>query len=496
MSSQPTFAEQQLIAATRRRASTRMNARDLAAELVVGPGFLVVTAALCWLRPPHGFDPVAVLWCIVTMVLATRVQFETPFGFTVATQLAFVPLLFSMPVALVPFAVVIAVTLALVPDVIAGRLKVTKLLRSPGNAAFSIGPVLVFVIAGVSPVHAGPALLLTALGAQFAVDFAAAALRCRIAREATIRSQLGESWVYLIDAALSPIGLVVAREMHDASFAVLAVVPLLGLLAMFANERRGRLGSLLELNDTYRGTALLLGDVISADDGYTGEHSEGVVGLALAVGDVLGLDPERRRNLEFGAMLHDVGKIAIPKEIINKPGKLDAHEWEIIKTHPEVGERMLNRVGGFMVEVGKIVRHHHERWDGGGYPDGLAGEHSPLESRIIVCCDSWSAMRTDRAYRRALSYEAAMEQIVTHTGSQFDPTVVQALVAVVAESEDPSAAERPAQTPQPAPAASLSEGPVVSVADHEAVVVGVEAHDRRGADVAGDAQRAPQGAAA
>ena len=140
---------------------------------------------------------------------------------------------------------------------------------------------------------------------------------------------------------------------------------------------RQRLGKLLELNETYRGTALLLGDVIAADDNYTGEHSEGVVGLALAVGDALGLDPERRRNLEFGAMLHDVGKITIPKEIINKPGKLDPHEWEIIKTHPAEGQRMLDRVGGFMVEVGEIVRAHHERWDGGGYPDGLAGEGDP-----------------------------------------------------------------------------------------------------------------------
>jgi HD-GYP domain-containing protein (c-di-GMP phosphodiesterase class II) len=218
------------------------------------------------------------------------------------------------------------------------------------------------------------------------------------------------------------------------------VVPLLGLLRMFANERRERLGKLLELNETYRGTALLLGDVIAADDNYTGEHSDGVVGLALAVGDALGLDPERRRNLEFGAMLHDVGKITIPKEIINKPGKLDPHEWEIIKTHPVAGQRMLDRVGGFMVEVGRIVRAHHERWDGGGYPDRLASESIPLEARIITCCDSWSAMRTDRPYRRAMSFEAAAEQMVANVGSQFDPAVVQVMLPVLAATEGPGAA--------------------------------------------------------
>jgi HD-GYP domain-containing protein (c-di-GMP phosphodiesterase class II) len=247
-------------------------------------------------------------------------------------------------------------------------------------------------------------------------------------------------WVYPIDAALSVVALLAAEELHRAPYAVLAVVPLLGLLRMFANERRERLGKLLELNETYRGTALLLGDVIAADDNYTGAHSEGVVGLALAVGDALGVDPEGRRNLEFGAMLHDVGKITIPKEIINKPGKLDPHEWEIIKTHPAAGQRMLDRVGGFMVEVGRIVRAHHERWDGGGYPDGLAGEGIPLEARIITCCDSWSAMRTDRPYRRAMSFEAAAEQMIANAGSQFDPAVVQVMLPVLAVTEGAAAA--------------------------------------------------------
>jgi HD-GYP domain-containing protein (c-di-GMP phosphodiesterase class II) len=472
MTSHLSFENQQLIAATRHRARTLMNRRERVGELLVGPGFLVAVAGLCWLRPPHAFAPAAALWCMAAMVLATRVTFDTPFGYTVASQLAFVPLLFAMPVAIVPLAVVLVLAMALVPDVITGKLRVQKLLRAPGNSWFAVGPVLVFCVAGVSPVHAGAALLLTALVAQFAVDFAAAAVRCRIAREVTIRSQLGESWVYLIDAALSAVGLVVAKQMQTAPYAVLAVVPLLGLLAMFAHERQGRLGSLLELNDTYRGTALLLGDVISADDNYTGEHSQGVIGLALAVGDALGLNAEERRNLEFGAMLHDVGKIVIPKEIINKPGKLDPHEWDIVKTHPAEGERMLKRVGGFMIEVGQIVRHHHERWDGGGYPDGLVGDATPLAARIITACDSWSAMRTDRSYRSAMSYDAALRQIFENTGTQFDPAVVDALVGVVA----------------------ASEGAIAIGADDEPVVVPVEAEHGRPADVASDAQRAPHGA--
>jgi putative nucleotidyltransferase with HDIG domain len=261
-----------------------------------------------------------------------------------------------------------------------------------------------------------------------------------------VRSHAKESlWIYFIDGALSGVALLAAEQLHTAPYAVLALLPLLGLLRMFANERQARLAKLLELNETYRGTALLLGDVITADDNYTGEHSEGVVGLALSVADALGLDPERRRNLEFGAMLHDVGKITIPKEIINKPGKLDPHEWEIIKSHPAEGQRMLGRVGGFMTEVGEIVRAHHERWDGGGYPDGLAGEAIPLEARIITCCDSWSAMRTDRPYRDAMSYEAATEQMIVNTGSQFDPAIVGAMLRVVAATEGPSSSGDPVE---------------------------------------------------
>jgi HD-GYP domain-containing protein (c-di-GMP phosphodiesterase class II) len=471
------FEEQQLLADTRRKRTAPfvLSRRELAAELTAGLGFVATVAALWWLAPPHGLNPAAAILSVIVLVLAIRVSFETPSGFTVATQLAFVPLLFAMPGALVPVAVAVALVASLLPDVRAGERQLKTLLRAPANAWFSVGPVLVFTIAGVHPADAGPVVLLLALGAQFACDFSASALYFGIAEGDGPLAHVGESWVYVIDAALSTVALAVAEEMHRAPYAVLAVVPLLGLLAMFARERSGRLRSLLELNDTYRGTAVLLGDVIAADDGYTGAHSEGVVGLALAVGDALGLDAARRRNLEFGAMLHDVGKIRIPKEIINKPGKLDPHEWEIIKTHPAEGERMLNRVGGFMVEVGQIVRHHHERWDGGGYPDRLVGTAIPLEARIITACDSWSAMRTDRSYRRALPVQDAWAEMVSNSGTQFDPRVVRTLLDVVTATEegtrattetvdvenDPPAAAPPDPSPaaEPTPAAAPQTTP-------------------------------------
>jgi putative nucleotidyltransferase with HDIG domain len=177
--------------------------------------------------------------------------------------------------------------------------------------------------------------------------------------------------------------------------------------------------------------ALVLGEVVEHDDSYTGEHCRQVVALALAAGRRLGLDADRLRNLEFAALLHDVGKVAIPKAIINKPGKLDAAEWELMKTHTVEGQAMLDRVGGFMSAVGTIVRWHHERWDGGGYPDALAGEDIPLEARIITVCDSYNAMTTDRAYRAALPPEVAAQELRDCAGSQFDPVVVEAVLAVV-----------------------------------------------------------------
>ena len=134
---------------------------------------------------------------------------------------------------------------------------------------------------------------------------------------------------------------------------------------------------------------------------------------------------------EFAALLHGVGKIAVPKEIVNKPGKLDDREWAIIRTHTLEGQKMLERVGGFMSEVGEIVRASHERWDGGGYPDGLRGGAIPLEARIVSCCDAFNAMTTTRSYRRAMPVSAALAELIDNAGTQFDPRVVDALVQVV-----------------------------------------------------------------
>ena len=176
---------------------------------------------------------------------------------------------------------------------------------------------------------------------------------------------------------------------------------------------------------------MLLGDVVEADDAYTGSHSRDVVTLVLDVANRMGLGARERRDAEFAALLHDIGKIKVPGEIINKPGKLTDEEWEIMKMHTVEGERLLSQVGGILGNVGRIVRSCHEDWDGTGYPDGLAAEEIPLVARIVRACDAFSAMTTDRSYRKARPVDEAVAELRRCSGTDFDPLVVRALAAAV-----------------------------------------------------------------
>jgi putative nucleotidyltransferase with HDIG domain len=444
MSLTPDTAQQERIAAAAVRRRISVARRERRVEGAFGAGFLATVGAL-WLIAGASASDVALvpaLACILCLAVAVHVPFAVGDGYTVPTQLAFVPLLFTLPPAVVPLAVLVALVAARVPAVAAGRWPASRLLLVPGDAWFAVGPAVVLAAAGAQSLGRFSVLVLVgALLAQVLVEVAAWALRERLLGGAGLRDQLGELWIHGVDLALTPVALVVALSLERRAWAVLAFLPLLGVLAIFSRERRARLASLTELNETYRGTALVLGDVVRADDSYTGEHSRGVVALAMDVGDALGLDPIQRRNLEFGALLHDVGKVVVPKEIINKPGKLDAAEWAIVKTHTVEGQRMLERVGGFMRDVGLIVRSHHERWDGGGYPDGLSGEQISLEARIVCCCDAWNAMTTTRSYREALPIAVAAAEMRRCAGVQFDPRVVDALLDHVLVSAPGRAAE-------------------------------------------------------
>jgi putative nucleotidyltransferase with HDIG domain len=332
----------------------------------------------------------------------------------------------------------------MVPRMIRRQLSPSWLLTALGNSWFAVGPAFVLVLFDDHSPAARWGILPLALAAQFACDFGACAVRERFYGRRSIRELLEEVRpIYAIDLALSCLGLAVAFTTiaTHSQFSVLLIAPLFVLLRFFSRERHERLEQLTDLNDAYQGTALLLGDVVEADDAYTGQHCKGVVRLALDVSEELGLDADLKRKVEFGALLHDVGKIAVPKEIINKPGKLDEREWAIIKTHTIEGQRMLEKIGGFMREIGGIVRASHERWDGGGYPDGLSGEDIPIEARIVSTCDAYSAMTTTRSYRKAMPLADALAELEQCAGSHFDPTVVDALLRVVSPALDPAGHE-------------------------------------------------------
>jgi HD-GYP domain-containing protein (c-di-GMP phosphodiesterase class II) len=289
-----------------------------------------------------------------------------------------------------------------------------------------------------------------ACAAEVALDAATTIARCYFGEGIRPRVQLPLlGWVYLVDAALAPVGLLIAASATEHAGLILLILPLTGVFALFARERQQRLDAIHELSTAYRGTTLLLGDIIEGDDAYTGMHSRGVVDLSLGVVDALGLDATQRRHVEFGALLHDVGKIRIPKEILNKNGPLNPLEWEFVRHHTIDGEQMLRQVGGKLAEIASIVRSSHERWDGRGYPDGLAGEEIPIEARIISACDAYNAMITDRPYRPAMSRSEAVDELRSGSGSQFDPQVVAALVRRVGAEFETEAQHPPAGDSEP-----------------------------------------------
>jgi HD-GYP domain-containing protein (c-di-GMP phosphodiesterase class II) len=245
-------------------------------------------------------------------------------------------------------------------------------------------------------------------------------------------------WAFVVDASLAPVALALVLAQYRHVYSVFLVMPLVGLLTAFARERGTRIDHALELKHAYQRTAFLLGEVVESNDAYTGLHSRQVVSLAVDVAQQLGLSPYERRKTEFAALLHDVGKIRVPPEIINKPGPLTPDERRIMEDHTIEGERLLGQVGGLLGEVGRIVRSSHERFDGTGYPDGLAGEEIPLTARIVSCCDALSAMVTDRPYRRALPVSEAVAELRSNSGAQFDPVVVESLESVLASDPEAS----------------------------------------------------------
>ena len=252
------------------------------------------------------------------------------------------------------------------------------------------------------------------------------------------------------DAGADPAELFVLREMEMQS---VLIIPLIietatwGLIEVYDTRTRVFSGAeryLAELAAThigalvagfeheeqaqrlYRETLASLSNALEAKDAVTSQHTEEVVRLAVGAAAELDLDLEAVRSVELGAVLHDIGKVRVPESILNKPGPLTDEEWAVMKTHPEIGEHILGPIQS-LHRILPIVRHHHERWDGAGYPDGLSGRGIPLGARIVAVCDAYRAMTENRPYRAALSTSEARDELEAGAGTQFDEDCVKAL---------------------------------------------------------------------
>ncbi len=368
---------------------------------------------------------------VVLFAMLSRVAYEIGQGYSMPTQLAFIPLLLGAPPRLVPLLVAGAFALA---ALFTRGNRTRGIVFGISSSWFALGPALLLSILGTPGRSlASAAVLVAVLASQILVDYAnwtlhesvkAGGLRLAPVRDA--------AWLYGFDVMLTPLGIGTAVLLRETAWALAMPLPIIFLLRAVQTERRERFDQALELGVTYRNTALLLGGIVEADDDYTGQHSVGVVRLSEAVAIELGMSVEERRELEYAALLHDIGKIKVPKEILHKTGPLTDAEWEVMRAHAALGAEMLESVGGMLGEIAPVVRHHHERWDGAGYPDGQAAQTIPLHSRIIACCDTFSAITTGRPYRDARSVGEAMLEIDRVSGSQLDPDLVAALRRVIA----------------------------------------------------------------
>ena len=429
-----TASSERLLLVGRTRHSGRERARRLlVTEAAAAATFVGAAGLLAALSPSRGsVSLVALVLAVGVYLVSESVRYPVGSAWTAPTQLAFVPMLFVLPASLVPLVVAACSVADQVPRSIHRRLVPTQVLARVGDAFYSLGPALVFVLAGVHTFswRHWPVFVL-ALLAQFSVDAGAGLTRTSLGDRIAPSHQLPMLWLYVTDACLSCVGLLIAAAAVHEDGLLLLALPVIGFVWLLAREREKRLDYSLALSTAYRGIAELLGYVIDADDQHTDAQSRNVVDLSRAVAEDLGLDKSQRRVLEFVAMLHDIGKIAVPKEILRKAGTLDEREREIVRRQTLDGEQILNRVGGALASVALYVRASHERYDGSGYPDGLTGERIPIQSRIVSACHAFTSMTKDRPYRVAMLTDDALRELRRCAGAQFDPEVVRAIERVV-----------------------------------------------------------------
>jgi HD-GYP domain-containing protein (c-di-GMP phosphodiesterase class II) len=425
------MSDARLVSAGRQRSLARLrpSERKVAVASAVG---VLIAAVTIWFTAP----PVNPPWLVAALLVAgyaacTRVSFEVGAGSAAPTQLAFAPMMVLLPPSLLVPAALLGYVLGGHGRLTNGKRRWEMTIIQIGGCWYAVGAAAVMAVSGVhQPSLSAAGWYAAAFAVQCIVDLLVSVLQERLVLGAPVRElvvAMAPCW--MIDALITPVSVIVAVTAPLGAIA--SLFPLLLLFQMFSHERFARYDQVLALNAAYRGTALLLGDVVEADHAYTGAHSRDVVDLSIGVAELLDIDPAQRGTVEFAALLHDVGKIRMPKQILDKTGALTPAERELIEQHTIWGEQMLLRVGGMLADVGRVVRSCHEWWDGSGYPDGLAGTAIPEAARIVCACDAFSAMTADRPYRQARSVPDALDELRRCAGTQFDPAVVTALICVV-----------------------------------------------------------------
>ena len=431
-----TSSAEQLLRLGRTRHSDQDHQRRLLiTEAVAAFAFIAAAGLLAAVGSyPHSLSLSALVFTVAAYVVAQQVRYEVGSAWTAPTQLVFVPMLFVLPASLVPLIVAACSLSDQLPHMLHRQLAPARMFARVADASYALGPALVFVLFDVTAFSWGrwPVFVLAFL-AQVGADASAGLTRTWLAERIPPSRQVPMLWLYATDACLSCGGLLAAASAADEPGLVLLTVPLVGFVWLLARERGKRLDYALALSTAYRGTAELLGYVAEAN-GDGGSAARDVVDLSRDAGQALGLAPHQRRVLELVAMLHDVGKISVPNEILNKDGELDEHERDVIRRHTIEGEQILKRLGGALARVAPYVRASHERYDGRGYPDGLAGDAIPIQSRIVFACQAFTAMTSDRPYRAAVPTRAALDELRRCAGSDFDPEVVYAIERVVART--------------------------------------------------------------
>ncbi|AFM43335.1 putative domain HDIG-containing protein [Desulfosporosinus acidiphilus SJ4] len=225
-------------------------------------------------------------------------------------------------------------------------------------------------------------------------------------------------WIFPNIIILAPVGYIMALiYYHYGPLGLLLV-----LVPLLLSHRFFQLYITMRKNHLETVGALV--QALEAKDIYTGGHSERVGKLAVSIAEAIKMTEDKIEFLKYAALLHDVGKIGISDVILNKEGELLESEWDVIRSHPVIGQTIIENIK-FMFDIGKVIRHHHERYDGKGYPDGIRGEAVPLEARIIAVADTYDAMTSDRSYRPGKSHDEAIEELKRVSGSQLDPKMVE-----------------------------------------------------------------------